>query len=192
MPIMPCWINLAAKRLSTSENQILPLRCLTLDVDSNGIMNVSAADKTTGKSSKITITNEKGRLPQEDIERMVSEAERFKQDDEAVKETITAKNALENYAYSLRNTTQDDNLKGKFGPGDLEKLSQAIDETIKWLDANQTAAKGDFEAKQKELEGIAMPIMTKLYGAGGAGDVPGGYPGTGAGGESGPTVEEVD
>ena len=157
---------------------------VTFDVDSNGIMNVSAADKTTGKSSKITITNEKGRLSKEDIERMVSEAERFKQDDEAVKDTITAKNGLENYAYSLRNTTQDDNLKGKFGPGDLEKLNQAIDETIKWLDANQTAAKGDFEAKQKELEGVAMPIMTKLYGA--AGGAPQ------AGGEAGPTVEELD
>ena len=171
---------------------------VTFDIDANGILNVSALDKTTGKSNKITITNEKGRLSKEDIERMVNEAERFKKDDEAVKDTITAKNGLENYAYSLRNTTQDDNLKGKFGPGDLEKLNKAIVETIKRLDANQQAAKGDFEAKQKELEGVAMPIMTKLYGAEGgapgAGGMPGGFPGAGAGsgGESGPTVEEVD
>ena len=172
---------------------------VTFDVDSNGIMNVSAADKTTGKSSKITITNEKGRLSKEDIERMVNDAEKFKKDDEAVRETIHAKNGLENYAYSLRNSTQDDNLKDKFGPGDLEKLNKAIDETIHWLDANQQAGKAEFEAKQKELEGVAMPIMTKLYGAGGApggaGGMPGGFPGAGAGGaapDNGPTVEEVD
>ena len=172
---------------------------VTFDVDANGIMNVSAADKTTGRSNKITITNEKGRLSKEDIERMVNDAEKFKKDDEAVRETIHAKNGLENYAYSLRNSTQDDNLKDKFGPGDLEKLNKAIDETIHWLDANQQAGKAEFEAKQKELEGVAMPIMTKLYGAGGApggaGGMPGGFPGAGAGGaapDNGPTVEEVD
>jgi len=178
---------------------------VTFDVDSNGIMNVSAHDKTTGKSSKITITNEKGRLSKEDIERMVNEAEKFKKDDEQVKEKIQSKNSLENYAYSLRNTTQDDNLKSKFGPGDLEKLNKAIDDTIHWLDANQGASKEEFEAKQKELEGVAMPIMTKLYGAGGAppgaGGMPGGFPGgaggfpggaPGGGDQSGPTVEEVD
>jgi len=180
---------------------------VTFDVDSNGIMNVSAADKTTGKSSKITITNEKGRLSKDEIERMVNEAEKFKKDDEQVKEKIQAKNGLENYAYSLRNTTQDDSLKSKFGPGDLEKLNKAIDDTIQWLDQHQTAGKEDFGSRQKELESVAMPIMTKLYGGaggmpggmpGGAGGMPGGFPG-GAGGfpggapdQQGPTVEEVD
>jgi len=169
---------------------------VTFDVDSNGIMNVSAADKTTGKSNKITITNEKGRLSKDDIERMVNEAERFKQDDEAVKDKIQSKNALENYTYSLRNSTQDDQLKDKFGPGDLEKLNKAIDETIHWLDSNQHASKEEYEHKQKELEGIAMPIMSKLYG-GGAGPAsggvpPGGFPHGSQQQQSGPTVEEVD
>jgi len=172
---------------------------VTFDVDANGIMNVSAADKTTGKTSKITITNEKGRLSKDDIERMVNEAEKFKKDDEAIKDKIQAKNGLENYAYSLRNSTQDDNLKSKFAPGDLEKLNKAIDDTIHWLDQNQQAGKEEYDAKQKELEGVAMPIMQKMYGAaGGAGGMPGGMPGgfPGAGGQeggnSGPTVEEVD
>jgi len=171
---------------------------VTFDVDSNGIMNVSASDKTTGKSSKITITNEKGRLSKEEIERMVNEAERFKKDDEEVKDRVTSKNGLENYAFSLKNTLNDDNLKDKFEAGDKDKLEKAIDDTLKWLDQNQEAAKDEFEHKQKELEGIAMPIMTKLYG-GAQGGMPGGFPGAGAGAgagasqkDDGPTIEEVD
>ena len=175
---------------------------VTFDVDSNGIMNVSASDKTTGKSSKITITNEKGRLSKEEIERMVNEAERFKKDDEEVKDRVTSKNGLENYAFSLKNTLNDDNLKDKFEAGDKDKLEKAIDDTLKWLDQNQEAAKDEFEHKQKELEGIAMPIMTKLYGGaqgGMPGGMPGGFPGAGAGAgagaghkDDGPTIEEVD
>jgi len=173
---------------------------VTFDVDANGIMNVSASDKTTGKSNKITITNEKGRLSKDDIERMVNEAEKFKKDDEEIKDRIHAKNALENYAYSLRNTTQDDNLKSKFTPEDLEKLNKAIDDTVQWLDNHQQSSKEEYESKQKNLESVAMPIMQKLYGAGGGGaggmpggmpgGFPGGFPGGAApGGQSGPTVE---
>jgi len=173
---------------------------VTFDVDSNGIMNVSAADKTTGKSSKITITNEKGRLSKDEIERMVNEAEKFKQDDEVVREKIQSKNGLENYAFSLRNSANDDALKDKFEAGDKQKLETAIDETLKWLDHNQEATKEEFEHKQKELEGLAMPIMSKLYGGGAQGGMPGGMPGGmhGAGAQGGthkdegPTIEEVD
>ncbi|KAJ3322691.1 70-kilodalton heat shock protein [Blyttiomyces sp. JEL0837] len=171
---------------------------VTFDVDANGILNVSAVDKSTGKQNKITITNDKGRLSKEEIERMVSEAEKFKAEDEAAAERIQAKNGLESYAYNLRNTLQDDKVAGKLDNADKNKLNAAIDEAIKWLDTNQEAAKDEFEHKQKELEGVANPIMMKLYG--GAGGAPGGFPGAGgapggfpgAGGDAGPTVEEVD
>jgi L1 cell adhesion molecule like protein len=185
---------------------------VTFDLDANGILNVSAIDKTTGKSNKITITNDKGRLSKEDIDRLVKEAEKYKAEDDKNKAKIEAKNQLENYAYSLRNTIKDQNLASKLSDSDKTALNNAIDSAINWLEKNPTAEKEDFESKQKELEGIAMPIMTKLYqgGAGGGmpGGMPGGFPGGaggfpgGAGGfpgqeqqggsSSGPTVEEVD
>ncbi|KZT68155.1 heat shock protein 70 [Daedalea quercina L-15889] len=175
---------------------------VTFDIDANGILNVSAADKTTGKSNRITITNDKGRLSKEEIERMVSEAERYKAEDEAAASRITAKNGLESYAYNLRNTLTDEKLAGKFEPADKSKLESAVNETISWLDASQEASKEEYEDRQKELEGVASPIMQKLYSAGGApggapggfpGGAPGGFPGgDSAGGEDGPSVEEVD
>ncbi len=181
---------------------------VTFDIDANGILNVSAADKTTGKSSRITITNDKGRLSKEEIDRMVNEAEKYRAEDEAAAARITAKNGLESYAYNLRNTLNDDNLKDKFAPGDKEKLEAAVNETISWLDASAEGSKEEYEEKQKELESISNPIMTKLYGAGGApggmpgmpggpggfpGGAPGGFPGAGgAGHDDGPSVEEVD
>merc|ERR1719393_1249629 len=147
---------------------------VSFDLDANGIMNVSASDKSTGKSNKITITNDKGRLSQDEIERMVKEAERFKEEDERTRKKIDAKKAL----------------------------TQKIDETISWVESNQSAEVEEFEARQKELEGIAMPIMTKLYQAGGApGGMPGGMPDMGGmggapppsgGGAGGPHIEEVD
>lgn len=174
---------------------------VTFDIDANGILNVSAADKTTGKSNRITITNDKGRLSKEEIERMVNDAEKYRQEDEAAAARISAKNGLESYTYSLRNTTTDDKLADKFDAADKKKLEDAINETIKWLDASQEASKEEYEEKQKELESIANPIMQRFYGAGGAaGGAPGGFPGAapGAGGppggfsNDGPSVEEVD
>ncbi|KAI9005638.1 hsp71-like protein [Hyaloraphidium curvatum] len=181
---------------------------VTFDIDANGILNVSAVDKTTGRSNKITITNDKGRLSKEDIERMVNEAEQYKAEDEEATARVTAKNGLESYAFNLRNTLNDDKLKDKFDPEDKEKLEKAVDETIKWLDHSMEASKEEFEGRQKELEEVANPIMRRLYqnagGAGGAGGpggfpgggFPGGFPGAGgeggAGGSGGPTVEEVD
>ncbi|KAH6583723.1 hypothetical protein BASA60_001290 [Batrachochytrium salamandrivorans] len=176
---------------------------VTFDVDANGILNVNAVDKTTGRSNKITITNDKGRLSKEDIERMVSDAEKFKAEDEAAADRVQSKNALESYAYNLRNTLQDDKVGGKLEAADKTKLEAAIDEAIKWLDRNHEAEKEEYEHHQKELEKVANPIMMKLYSAGGgapggpggfpgagAGGAPGGFPG--AGGDAGPTVEEVD
>ncbi|KAI9353743.1 hsp71-like protein [Obelidium mucronatum] len=166
---------------------------VTFDVDANGILNVSAVDKSTGKQNKITITNDKGRLTKEEIERMVADAEKFKADDEAAAERIQAKNALESYSYNLRNTLQDDKVAGKLNKADKTKLTAAIDEAISWLDANQEGAKDEYEHKQKELEAVANPIMMKIYG--GAGGAPGGFPAGGsapANPPTGPTVEEVD
>ncbi|TPX62673.1 hypothetical protein PhCBS80983_g00306 [Powellomyces hirtus] len=171
---------------------------VTFDVDANGILNVSAVDKTTGRSNKITITNDKGRLSKEEIERMVSEAEKYKAEDEAAAERIQAKNGLESYAYNLRNTLQDEKVTSKLDADSKTKLDAAIDEAIKWLDTNLEASKEEYEGRQKELEAVANPIMMKMYGAGGApggaGGFPGGAPGgfPGAGGDAGPTVEEVD
>jgi len=179
---------------------------VTFDLDANGIMNVSAIEKGTGKTNKITITNDKGRLSKEEIERMLAEAEKYKAEDEAETGRISAKNALESYAYSLRNTISDSKIDEKLEAGDKEKLSAEIDKTVAWLDDNQTATKEEYEAQQKELEGVANPIMVKMYGAGGEGGMPGGMGGMpgggmpgggpggfpGAGGDDGPTVEEVD
>jgi len=182
---------------------------VTFDVDANGILNVSAVDKTTGRSNKITITNDKGRLSKEEIERMVSEAEKFKAQDEAVMERVSAKNSLETYAYNLRNTLQDAQTKDKFDAADKATLEKAVNESISWLDSNQELEKDAYEDKQKELEAVANPIMTKFYGAAGAGaggmpgggmpgGFPGGFPGAGApgadttGSGQGPTIEEVD
>ncbi|BGO93423.1 hypothetical protein NBRC10512_005319 [Rhodotorula toruloides] len=169
---------------------------VTFDIDANGILNVSASDKTTGKSNKITITNDKGRLSKEEIERMVSEAEKYKAEDEAAAARITAKNGLETYAYSLRNSIDGD-LKDKIEGSDRETLDKAISETISWLDASAEASKEEYEEKQKELEGVANPIMMRAYGAaggapGGMPNMPGGAGAPGAGGDDGPSVEEVD
>jgi heat shock protein 1/8 len=131
---------------------------VTFDVDANGILNVSAADKTTGKSSKITITNDKGRLSKEEIERMVSEAEKYKAEDEAAAARIQAKNGLESYVYNLRNSIEGD-LKDKLGDEDKETINKTVSETIKWLDESQEASKEEYEDRQKEVEGIANPIM---------------------------------
>jgi len=170
---------------------------VTFDIDANGIMNVSAVEKGTGKTNKIVITNDKGRLSKEEIERMLAEAEKYKEEDEAEASRIGAKNGLESYAYSLRNTLADPATGDKIDSTDKETLKKAIDSTVEWIDSNTTATKEEFEEKQKELEGVANPIMMKLYGAGGAppGGMPGGgMPGAGGAphGDDGPTVEEVD
>merc|ERR1719161_1825628 len=173
---------------------------VTFDIDANGILNVSAQDKSTGKVNQITITNEKGRLSQADIDRMVSEAEKYAAEDEQNKKKIEAKNGLENYCFTMRNTLQEEKLQDKFEGDDKDKIEKAVQETLDWLDKNQMAEKDEFEAKQKELEGVVNPIMMKVYQAagGGAGMPEGGMPGGGFGGAppgagaGGPTVEEVD
>jgi L1 cell adhesion molecule like protein len=176
---------------------------VTFDIDANGILNVSAVDKSSGKQEKITITNDKGRLSKEDIERMVSDAEKFKAEDDKQKERIAAKNSLESYCFNMKSTIEDEKLKDKIGEAERKTIMDKCNEVIAWLDANQTAEEDEYKDKQKEVEGICNPIITKLYQA--AGGAPGGMPGgmpPGAGGMpgagappgagSGPTVEEVD
>jgi len=178
----------------------VPQITVTFDIDANGILNVSAADKSSGKSQSITITNEKGRLSEAEIQRMVDEAEKYKNEDEQNKQKIEAKNGLENYCFNLRNSMDDPNLKDKFEEGDKEKVEEAVKDALDWLDKNHLAEKEEFDAKQKEVEAIANPIMTKLYqSAGGEGGMPGGMPNEmpgggmpGDGAAGGPTVEEVD
>ncbi|KAM0250632.1 hypothetical protein ACHAP5_002163 [Fusarium lateritium] len=181
---------------------------VTFDLDANGIMNVSAVEKGTGKSNKIVITNDKGRLSKEEIERMLNDAEKYKEEDEAEGKRVAAKNGLESYAYSLRNTLSDPKVEEKIEASDKETLTAEIDKVVQWLDDSQQATREEYEEHQKELEGKANPIMMKFYGAGGEGG-PGGMPGMpggaggfpgaggpggapGAGGDDGPTVEEVD
>jgi len=179
---------------------------VTFDIDANGILNVSAADKSTGKQNKITITNDKGRLSKEEIERMVNDAEKFKADDEKQKDRISAKNGLESYCFNMKTTLDDEKVKDKISEDDRKAINDKCDEAIKWLDQNQLAEIEEFTAQQKEVESVCNPIITKLYSeAGGAGGMPGGMPDmggmggmggaggapSGAGG-AGPTIEEVD
>ncbi|KAF4214316.1 hypothetical protein CNMCM8980_000019 [Aspergillus fumigatiaffinis] len=144
---------------------------VTFDVDANGIMNVSAVEKGTGKTNKITITNDKGRLSKEEIERMLADAEKYKEEDEAEASRIQAKNGLESYAYSLKNTISEGKLN--ISDADKEKVSSKVEEIISWLDNNQTATKDEYESQQKELESVANPIISAAYG-GAAGAAPGG------------------
>ena len=149
---------------------------VTFEIDANGILQVSAEDKGTGKAEKITITAEKGRLSEEDIERMVREAEEFADEDKKVKERIDGRNGLESYLYNLKNTLDDDEkgLSDKISDEDKEELESTINEALDWLDENPEADKEDYDEKQKEVEQIANPIMRNLYQAGGAGGGGGG------------------
>uniref|UniRef100_A0A8C3HGX6 Heat shock protein 70 n=1 Tax=Chrysemys picta bellii TaxID=8478 RepID=A0A8C3HGX6_CHRPI len=115
---------------------------VTFDIDANGILNVSAVDKSTGKENKITITNDKGRLSKEEIERMVQEAEQYKAEDEVQREKIAAKNSLESLAFNMKSTAEDEKLKDKLAPEDKQKILDKCNEVINWLDRNQVRCGG--------------------------------------------------
>jgi heat shock protein 5 len=143
---------------------------VSFELDANGILKVTAGDKGTGKSESITITNDKGRLTQEEIDRMVQEAEKYADEDKATKERIEARNGLENYAFSLKNQVNDDEgLGGKIDEDDKETIMEAVKEATDWLDENAaTATTEDFEEQKEKLSNVAYPITSKLYsGAGG-------------------------
>jgi len=168
---------------------------VTFDIDANGVLNVTAEDKgASGKKANITITNDKGRLSKDDIERMVREAEQFADEDKAAAERIQAKNGLESYCYSMKNTMGEEKTKAALGEDDVKAVTDKVDEVMQWLDTADNAEKEEFESMQKDLESVANPIMQKLYAAGGAPDgAAGGMPGApDAGAGDGPTIEEVD
>ncbi len=169
---------------------------VTYDIDANGILNVSACEKSSGKAQKITITNERGRLSPDDIDRMVKEAEKFKEEDEKNQKRVEAKNGLEGLIYSARNSINEEKLKDKIESSDRETIEAKIKEIQEWMDANLSASTEEFQAKTKEFESVFHPIMQKLYaesggeggeGMSGMGGMPGmggmgGMPGMGAGG----------
>jgi len=137
---------------------------VTFEIDENSIMTVSASDKGTGKKEVITITNEKGRLSKEEIERMIKESEQYAEEDKAIKEKIDAKNSLENYIYQMKNSVEDkDKLAEKLEEEDKSAIQDALTDASDWLNANSDAEKDDFEDKLKEVQGICDPIIGKIY-----------------------------
>ena len=139
---------------------------VSFDLDANGILKVGASDKGTGKAESITITNDKGRLSQEEIDRMVAEAEQYAEEDKAVKNKIEARNSLEIYAFSLKNQVDDENgLGGRIDDDDKQTILDAVKETTEWLEENgATATTEDFEEQKEHLSGIVYPITSKMYG----------------------------
>lgn len=156
---------------------------ISYEVDANGILQVSAVEKSTGKAEKITITNDSSRLNKEDIERMVKDAEKFKAEDDRTREKVEAKNKLENYCYNVKSTVLgEEKMKSALG-ADLSTVEKLVEETLRWLDDNQSATTEEFQAKLKEVEGTLSPLIGKAYQNGN---------GDSTQGESGPHVEEVD
>lgn len=137
---------------------------VTFEVDENSILKVSAIEKATGKSEKIVITNDSGRLSKEEIEKMIKDAEQFAEQDKQVKEKIDAKNSLENYIYSMKNTVEDkDKLADKLAEGEKETILNAIKEHQEWMNANSEAEKEDYETHLKDLQKVCDPIIAKIY-----------------------------
>lgn len=157
---------------------------VSFDIDANGIVNVSAKDQSTGKTNAITITNDTGRLSKGEIDRMVSDAEKYKKEDEMQREKIAARNSLESYVYSVKQTAEDPNVVNKLNADDLEIVKNKTQEVMAWLDRNSMADKEEYEEKQKDLQQVCSPIMAKLHGQQ--------QPQQGYSSSDGPTVEEVD
>ncbi|KAL3878648.1 hypothetical protein ACJMK2_030979 [Sinanodonta woodiana] len=154
---------------------------VTFDIDANGIMNVSAEDKSTGKKNKITITNDKGRLSKAEIDRMLNEAEKYREEDETQRDRVQSRNQLENYIYSVRQAVNE--AGDKLTKGDKDMVNGKCNEVLQWLESNSLAEKDEFDHKMKDLQSTCSPVMAKLHGGGQR---------QGEGGAQGPKVEEVD
>ncbi|GIY41705.1 heat shock protein 70 B2 [Caerostris darwini] len=159
---------------------------VTFDMDANGILNVSAMDKSSGKSQSITITNDKGRLSKEEIERMLNEAKQYEKEDAEQREKVAARNNLESYVYSVKQAAESAS-DDKLSPADKAKVKEVCDNVINWLDKNTLAEKDEIEHKLKEVQSELSPIMTKMHQAGGKFN-----PDQQSSTASGPTIEEVD
>ncbi|CAH0626794.1 unnamed protein product [Chrysodeixis includens] len=156
---------------------------VTFDLDANGILNVSAKENSTGRSKNIVIKNDKGRLSQAEIDRMLSEAERYKEEDERQRERVASRNQFEAYIFSVKQALDD--AGDKLSEQDKQEARRECDEALRWLDNNTLAEKDEYEHRLKELQRVCSPVMSKMHGA--AAGQPGGRPGN-----AGPTVEEVD
>lgn len=137
---------------------------VTFEIDANGILQVAAQDKASNKVEKIVITNDKGRLTKEEIEQMLKDAEQFAEQDKLQKEKIDAKNSLENYVYSMKNTVEDpQKLADKLSDDEKTTIKDALKVAQTWLDSHSDAGKEEFEEQLKELEGVCNPIISKIY-----------------------------
>ncbi|KAL4427176.1 hypothetical protein ABPG74_013380 [Tetrahymena malaccensis] len=145
---------------------------VTFDIDGNGILNVSAKDLATNIVEKITVTNQQGRFTDSEIQNLINESEKFKAEDEAIKKKLDAKNSLENYVFSIRNTLKDEKLKDKFSKEERQNLEQLIEETFKWIESNQNEEAEFYKQKQTKLEEAFNPIMMKIYGQNGSNSSP--------------------
>uniref|UniRef100_A0A1I8PIX3 Uncharacterized protein n=1 Tax=Stomoxys calcitrans TaxID=35570 RepID=A0A1I8PIX3_STOCA len=163
---------------------------VTFDLDANGILNVSAKEMSSGNAKNITIKNDKGRLSQAEIDRMVNEAEKYAEEDEKQKNKIAARNNLESYVFGVKQAL--DQAGDKISSQEKSEALRACEDTIKWLDANSLAEKEEYEDKMKSMTQLCTPLMTKLHNGGGAGASCGQQAGGFGAGRSGPTVEEVD
>ena len=161
---------------------------VTFDVDANGILNVTAKDESTGKTNKITITNDKGRLSQADIDRMVSEAENYREEDEKQRERIASRNSLEHYIFNYKQAITDA-PEGRVTQEEKDTVLKKCQEEMAWLDDNTLAEKEEYEHHAEELHKVCSPVMSKIH-AGAQQSA--GASGGSAGGSSGPKVEEVD
>ena len=137
----------------------IPQINIEYDIDVDGILNVSASESSSGVSEKITITNDSGRLTKEDIDRMIEESEKFKEQDELIKKTTDAKNTLESYLYNIKNTIEDDKVKADT----KSKVEPIITDGLAWINDNQNATAEDYEEKRKELEAVLTPLLQELY-----------------------------
>ena len=137
---------------------------VSFDIDSNGILNVSAQDKSTGKSQAIKINNDKGRLSKEDIEQMVNDAEKYREEDERNRERVNKKNELETYVYSMKQTLSEQQVVDKLGQEDIDAIKEHVDNTIDWLDNHPAEDAETYESKTKALQEVISPYMSKIYG----------------------------
>jgi len=159
----------------------LPQIEVTFDIDSNGILNVSASDRSTGRRENITITNDKGRLSKEQIERMVADAEKYKSEDDSAKERVGARNKLESYCFALKGVCDEPGCK--LSEDDRRRVKSACKEALSWLERNQQAGREEYEFRLAEVERVCRPIVSSMY-SGGCGED--------RDCNGGPKIEEVD
>jgi L1 cell adhesion molecule like protein len=158
---------------------------VSFDIDSNGILNVTALEKSSGKSSKVEITNDKSRLSKEEIEKMTQDAESYAKEDEEFRERVASKNSLEGYLFQMKGMVDDEKTKDMISDEDRDKVKSAVEDALKWLENNQLASKDEYDHKKNEVEEVCKELISKL--SSGMPDVP----------EeeitnNGPKIEEVD